>query len=48
MITGERDWNSERGAESVNAGAERQIQSGVWNRETYLRETEGDTDFKRS
>lgn len=25
-----------------------QIQSGVWNRKTYLCETEGDTSFKRN
>lgn len=55
-VTGKRYWNSERDDESMNAGcrcrtshqAERQIQSGVWNRKTYLCETEGDTNFKRS
>lgn len=31
-----------------NKPPERQIQSGVWNRKTYLCETEGDTNFKRS
>lgn len=54
-VTGKRYWNSERD-EGMNAGrrcrtnhqAERQIQSGVWNRKTYLCETEGDTNFKRS
>lgn len=55
-VTGKRYWNSEGDEESVNAGcrcrtshqAERQIQSGVWNHKTYLCETEGDTNFKRS